>query len=124
MATFHLQIVMETYLHGTRRSIMSYIKCLWSACSHGNIPAEFPGVLSEEGIPTTDGPIIDEDDIPGVMEHRAATNAGLLDDVLEGMPDMVPHEQDEILANTIDDNDNRIIAIRELPPWHQHQRMW
>jgi hypothetical protein len=84
---------------------------------HPDLPAELPGVLREEDIPVTTNAVVDEDEIPGVPERRAAANAGLLDDEDNGMPIIIPADANEIYdAAEDDDDDDDIIAMGDLPP--------
>ncbi|KAL7509413.1 hypothetical protein ACHAXN_008345, partial [Cyclotella atomus] len=81
---------------------------------HPDIPAELPGVLREADIPVTTDAVIDEDEIPGVPERRAAANVGLLDGDDANMPIIIPANPNEIDDAAEDDED--IIDAGVLPP--------
>lgn len=84
---------------------------------HLDIPAELPEVLHKADLPITTDPMIDEDEIPGVMEWWAATNAGLLDDDTNNMPAIVPADDDEIDPDAPDNDDNvGILEAGVIPP--------
>jgi hypothetical protein len=81
--------------------------------SYPDIPVEFPGVELERDIPITAGTVIDEAEIPGVAEHIAAANAGLLEDDGTGdQPIVIEHDDGDVDPPQDDDG---IIAINAGP---------
>jgi hypothetical protein len=85
---------------------------------HPDLPAELPGVLREEDLPNTTDPVVDEDEITGVAEHRALANANLLDDDDAEEPHMIPGNAKEIMGpgNADNDDDDGILVIGNVPP--------
>lgn len=81
---------------------------------HPDIPAELPGVLREADVPVTTDAVIDEDEIPGVPERRAAANAGLLDGDDANMPIIIPANPNKI--GDAAEDDDAIIDAGVLPP--------
>jgi hypothetical protein len=81
-----------------------------------DLAAEMPGVQLERDIPVTDT-VIDEADVPGLAEQRAAANAGLNQDGDQDMPLLVPADENELAGpHEVNDDDDNILEIGDIPP--------
>ena len=78
-----------------------------------DLAAEMPGVTLERDIPTSLDPVVDEADVPGLAEQRAALNAGLNEGATD-MPIIVPADNDEV-QDAVAEEDDGIIAMGDLP---------